>query len=682
MAKRSRSPGHITDPVGRERVPEEKVRPDKARDTDPLSGERKARDTDPLSGERKPRDTDPLSGKPRDTDPLSGKPDPNARNTDPPCVDWTEATEPSTHLRVPRRTDPGVTPRRTLCAVFIAEGVATTYRLPEEGTVTVGRSSKADLTVSHPSISREHARVHLGEHVFVEDLGSSNGTCIDDVRLEPNAPHPITVGGAVDRVSVMMTLQYGERPERPRRILSHGYFEMRVEEECNRRGPADRWFALLRVRGEADSHELVREALAVVLRPSDVIAIYSPDEYEILLLDCAPPAAHEIELRAKEALSAYCGHVLTGLALFPRDGRSPEALLAAVEAAIRGEPDAGPVVADDVVVADDAMGKLYGLGERVAKSNLAVLLIGETGVGKEIMASHVQRCSDRADAPFLRLNCAALSEALLESELFGFERGAFTDAAKEKPGLLESAHGGTVFFDELGELPLPLQAKLLEVVEDKQVRRVGGLSPRPADVRFISATNRDLERAVTAGRFRQDLYYRLNGITIVIPPLRDRIGEVEPLARRFLTEAGARSGTTPLVLSDDALAVMCTYQWPGNIRELRNVIERALILSRGAEIGCEHLPTEKMTGVVELAHAPPLAPIYRDLPGPSDDEQTMLNVVPVTPAGLSDQVEQLERQRIVDALAANGGNQSAAARALGLSRGALLRRIKRYQIDT
>ncbi|KYF75892.1 Fis family transcriptional regulator, partial [Sorangium cellulosum] len=231
----------------------------------------------------------------------------------------------------------------------------------------------------------------------------------------------------------------------------------------------------------------------------------------------------------------------------------------------------------DVIVKDSAMRAVYELAERVARGPINILLLGETGVGKEVLAESIHRASPRAQRPLLRLSCVALSESLLESELFGHERGAFTGAVRAKPGLLETAEGGTVFLDEIGELPLSIQAKLLRVIEERKVMRVGGLTPTKIDVRFISATHRNLEAEVSRGAFRQDLYFRLNGVTLTIPPLRERPGEVAALAQLFaertakeLFPSEASAGTVPI--SPAALVGLQRHSWPGNIRELRNVI--------------------------------------------------------------------------------------------------------------
>jgi two-component system response regulator AtoC len=305
---------------------------------------------------------------------------------------------------------------------------------------------------------------------------------------------------------------------------------------------------------------------------------------------------------------------------------------------------------------------IHELARRAAAGTISVLLLGETGAGKEVLADVVHRHSRRAGA-FLRINCAAFTESLLESELFGHERGAFSGAHQTKPGLLETADGGSVFLDEIGEMPLGLQAKLLRVIEERRVTRVGAVKPRDLDVRFIAATNRDLEVEVDAGRFRRDLLYRLNGVTLTIPPLRQRPSEIAELARRFLARTAARHGRPAPRLSHDAVRVLCEHRWPGNIRELVNVIERAVIVcGAGDEIRPEHLaPSKRAAGneAVELAPAiaaSSVAPLFE----------------PVDAAA--------ERERIVRALEHCAGNQTHAARLLGVSRGTLIARLKQHNI--
>ncbi|MBV9949717.1 MAG: sigma 54-interacting transcriptional regulator, partial [Myxococcales bacterium] len=231
------------------------------------------------------------------------------------------------------------------------------------------------------------------------------------------------------------------------------------------------------------------------------------------------------------------------------------------------------------------MARLYEMIDRVAPTPIHVLLSGETGVGKEVVAEQVHARSPRRMAPFVPIHCAAIPESLMESELFGYEPGAFTGAASGKPGLIEAAHRGTVLLDEIGALPCHLQAKLLRATESNEVMRLGGLRARPVDVRFIAATNRDLPGDVTAGLFRADLLFRLNGVHLHVPPLRDRPGDIAALAELFVARVAERMGLeAPPSVSPAAMVQLLEYPWPGNVRELRNVIERAVALRSGASI--------------------------------------------------------------------------------------------------
>ncbi len=360
------------------------------------------------------------------------------------------------------------------------------------------------------------------------------------------------------------------------------------------------------------------------------------------------------------------------------------------------EPEsARAALSSPYVVRDEAMKRLYALAERVAEGPISVLLLGETGVGKEVLAETIHRKSSRRHGPFLRLNCAALSESLLESELFGHEKGSFTNAVRSKPGLFETAEKGTVFLDEVGELPLGIQVKLLRVLEDRKVMRVGGLSPRPIDVRFISATNRDLAAEVARGTFRQDLYFRLNGIALSIPPLRERRSEIEALARAFVTRAAASIGRTPPVITREALAALLAYDWPGNVRELRNAIERAVVLAEGMIKpedlvldggGASSMIAGSRGGTVQLGTVPapqesPHSLLIDDVTSPGRDrrEKEKEDAGGVG-SSLREELGSLERQRMLDALEKSAGNQTAAAAMLGMPRRTFVSKLSAYNI--
>ncbi|HEY0709497.1 MAG TPA: sigma-54 dependent transcriptional regulator [Polyangia bacterium] len=265
------------------------------------------------------------------------------------------------------------------------------------------------------------------------------------------------------------------------------------------------------------------------------------------------------------------------------------------------------VRAKALVFEDDRSRALLRLIERVAPSDATVLVIGETGTGKEIVARHIHDLSSRAGAPFVAVNCGAFSETLVESELFGHERGAFTGAATAKPGWFEAAQGGTLFLDEIGDLPPAVQVKLLRVLQEREVVRLGSRQAIPIDVRLVAATNVDLEQAVAAGRFREDLYYRLKVAVLPLPALRDRPGDILPLARYFLGLYQQRLAAGQVALSAEAARRLLTHSWPGNIRELENVIHSALLLCQGDEIAAEDLRLggpSAVTREVPVVHDP------------------------------------------------------------------------------
>jgi two-component system nitrogen regulation response regulator NtrX len=346
---------------------------------------------------------------------------------------------------------------------------------------------------------------------------------------------------------------------------------------------------------------------------------------------------------------------------------SPESVLTTVRAALdlaRARADnralrAGLPAGAEIVGDGAAMREVHAFITRVAPTAARVLITGESGTGKELVARAIHAGSPRGARPMVSVNCAALPRELVESELFGHEKGAFTGAVNRQEGRFELADGSTLFLDEIGDLPLDAQAKLLRVLEDGAVLRLGARSPRSVDVRLIAATNRNLRRDVTDGRFREDLFFRLNVVPIRVPPLRERLDDLPALVRHFATLAAARCARRPREFGPDVLSRLETHQWPGNVRELANLIERLTIIGGEGAVAPSEVQTILGTAPLPTPHSP-------DAP---------------RAAGLSDVLDQYERQLIEEALDAAAGNLAEAARRLQTDRANLYRRMKRLGLS-
>ncbi len=558
-------------------------------------------------------------------------------------------------------------PDARLHAFITVEGVVATRPLPPTGQLTIGRGSDCDLVIAHGSVSRRHA-VLTPSPLTIADAGSRNGTRVHGKTVVRDAPTAIAIGDAIQVGEATIVIQSVPLSFESKPVLAEHSGQLpAVDAECARSARTGSPFAVLQLATEGGRAKEVLGLLRGLLRTTDIIG----GDYQILLVDTRGPQVSIVASRILELMQRHGIAARLGIARYPDDGVIPEQLIAHAYEQLDREPGGPPT----------AMDQVRELVRQVASGELSVLILGETGVGKELYAEMIHRLSPRAAKPFVKLNCSALVESLIESELFGHERGAFTGAIGAHPGLLETADGGTVFLDEIGELSLGMQVKLLRVLEERVVRRIGSTSDRKIDVRFVFATNRALADEVDAGRFRRDLYYRINGVTVALPPLRERKTEIVPLARAFASES---RGGEPITISAEVAAALEHHTWPGNIRELRNTIERAMLLSSGGAIRPRHLVLEpSRDSQPNLRDSQPnlrdSQPRLRDsrptLPMSAPD-----GAPPVRPSqqSLASALADVERQRILEALQQCGGNQSRAARLLGISRTTLQARIDAY----
>jgi Nif-specific regulatory protein len=339
---------------------------------------------------------------------------------------------------------------------------------------------------------------------------------------------------------------------------------------------------------------------------------------------------------------------------------------------------------DNVIGISKAMQEVFAEVHQSAPSRSTVLLRGESGTGKEVMARAIHYLSPRKDGPFIKLNCAALSETLLESELFGHEKGAFTGAQSDRKGRFELAHGGTLFLDEIGEISPAFQAKLLRVLQEREFERVGGSRSIKVDVRLVTATNRDLEKAVARGEFRADLYYRINVVSIFMPPLRERREDIPYLVEHFLEKFRAEN-QRKLRMTPQAMAIMTNCFWPGNVRELENCVERTATMVRGDVIGEIHFSCQQNKCLTQYLHKPLLPGTARmpESPGPLDQAAAQgRTVIPIKAAGgTADEVPSTERERLISALEQCGWVQAKAARALNISARQMAYALQKYHIE-
>jgi DNA-binding NtrC family response regulator len=560
---------------------------------------------------------------------------------------------------------------RVSLLIYTADGVEVVPLL-EGQSVVIGRTRPADVLLEDESLSRQHAQAWRDrEGIWVKDLESTNGTFVNGEKVTIAQVHPgaqMAFGNVAAALHALEEMEASySRPE------SHDAFQSRLEAEVERAHSHGRHLALMMVRAanrEDKSIEKWAPTIQRRLKSYESMAFYSVDTIEILLPEADEKRPSELAGQlAKDGFRLACG-----FCLYPHDAASAGELVELTRKAMlrakgkdllqKAQPasdregkrtaswDRGPVI-ESV-----AMRSVFRTVTRLASSNIPVLIQGETGTGKEIVARAIHQASKRKGNPLIFFNCGSIPPQLVQSTLFGHEKGAFTGAETKMEGLFEAADKGTILLDEVGELPQPAQTSLLRVLETKRFTRVGASKEIEVDVRILAATHRNLETMAEEGTFREDLLYRLNAMTLPVPPLREREADIEPLAQAFLEQANQQNETTRVKgIDDEALELMQTYSWPGNVRELRNAIERAVVVAQGDVITAADLPVRLTQG----APADPKALGETDL-------------------DLREQTRMLEQDLILQALKKTGFKRREAARILGLPIRTLNRKILAYGI--
>ncbi|MCG8423394.1 MAG: sigma 54-interacting transcriptional regulator [Proteobacteria bacterium] len=579
------------------------------------------------------------------------------------------------------------------------------FHLPTSGEVVIGRAPQCDLYLEDRAVSRQHAQLLITDtEVRVTDLDSRHGTRVNGERLR--RPVYLIAGDVMTIGNQTLVFHRFARPGTSRGLLDPTSLRQRLEEEIKRSVDYDRNVALLlfdlagpsagssRADATDDSDDAagvtpvdragIVAALAGHVRLIDAVGFIGQSQLAIIMPEIGTQHAGAA---ASVLLAELPAPVQAGISSCADDGCDADTLISAARAAAHA---AGPgnwttaaqaasvvdIAGRAVVVADPAMRRVYDLIEKLAASDLPILITGDTGTGKEIAAAAIHHYSDRNQGPFVPINCAALPTSLVESELFGHEKGAFTDARAARPGLFERARGGTVFLDELGELDPAIQAKLLRVIETQRVTRVGDVRERAIDVRLVAATNRDLSAEISAGRFRQDLFFRLSVARIVLPPLRDRRREVAILARLFVAKACQRAKRPPLAIAPAAMHRLCAHTWPGNVRELENAMKYAAATAteRDTEIDVWHLPE----GIVPADDAATDKAPVGELSSPGQAPR----IGPDEFRPIKQEVQELERARMIEALEATGQVQNKAAALISMPLRTFVTKLERYKIPT
>jgi DNA-binding NtrC family response regulator len=546
--------------------------------------------------------------------------------------------------------------------------------LREGGELVFGREPECSVTLVDGSISRRHAALRLrnGQLEFA-DLGSRNGSVVDGTTIATNAVLAVRPTSLIRIGNAVVVIEETSSELSAPWCFDRASFEQRAAAALAAASARGALRGLVEICWESAATRTtttdgatplgLQQILGKIVGTQGLIGAHETGRILLLL----PDTDAERLSASAGLLSRICEeHALDAdiRVASSTHAKKLDALLA--ELSRDGTKQLVPPV-----FFQGGLRSVDALLQKLDASEAPVLIVGETGVGKDVLARTLHSRSRRAGKPLVALNCAAFSDALFESELFGHERGAFTGANQTKTGLLESAAGGTVFLDEIGEMPLAMQAKLLRVVENREVLRVGALQPRPIDVRFIFATNRDLQQEIEQKAFRADLFFRIGSITLRIPPLRERVDEIAPLTQHFIGAAAKRIGRPEPRLLPETLRLLESHAWPGNVRELKNVIDLAVLVSEGDTVRPSDIHIERFvaadTGLPSSRSPHPPSTELRASPPPAD-------AAPLSGA------EQSEKERILEALEKSTWNQSAAAKLLGMPRRTLVKRLGQYDL--
>lgn len=555
--------------------------------------------------------------------------------------------------------------------------------LTENKRITIGRKHPSEVVLRDSCLSRQHSMIQLHSgQVWVEDLRSTNGTWIDGERVR----RAQVSSNSVIRFGVNFASVQSLNPKELRfyGLSSHEHFLSELDAEISRSKNFSRSFSLVIIREPPQKTSQISRWFPFIrqlMRAFDRIALYSINSVELLL----PETSEQDVVKLLEPHLPGPFNLTCGVAQYPEHGSSVDALIEAAGTAGRMATNESPIkiagssqshsLVDDkqpdssLVVVDSSMKRVFETARKVAESSIPAVIIGETGVGKEVIAREIHSSSKRKKAPMICVNCGAIPSQLVESTLFGHERGAFSSAHKQSKGVFESAHRGTVLLDEISELPLNAQVALLRVLETNRFTRVGSTQEIEVDVRVVAATNRELRTMTQEGSFRRDLLYRLDAITIRIPPLRERTDEIEPLAQYFITLANQANDCKVKGIQTEALDLLCGYSWPGNVRELRNAVERGVVLAREGLLVVDDLP-EQIRNL-----DPPRLQSFDDVTGERSVPTFLLRKF-----SLRDEMHKYEALLILQALRQTNWNRKEAATALGLPLRTLAHKMSQYNI--